>query len=415
MASGCGTFGGSARLPASIYDIMGSPIGVGGPCIHDARRPLPESSDQERVSLLDLTCNRRCHRRDSPPRPTNPFWSTALTRLTYHGPMRHISSRTSVPSTPSTIARPGASSHQRWVALVRRLLPVAIFFAIAFVLDHFTRQQYSAVFGSAAIIASVLSVFPAVRPAALGLGGYGLVWILFNLGRAVADNAGLAIGGRNAVSSFEANFFGGTLPSQWLQDRFHSPDRIELQSVGLAVVHLSFFVVPFVVAAMLWFRQRVVFIRYGWATAIAFGLGLIGFVLLPTAPPWMSNPDTVSRITVGALGGDGTTSALPGAPTAANPALGFEPNHVAALPSVHVVAAVLVFLALRAVSPRWQWVGAAYAVAMTVAVIYLGEHFLLDAVLGWVVAVIGWGGATWVPQPSRTSIVANHASEPDLS
>jgi len=72
------------------------------------------------------------------------------------------------------------------------------------------------------------------------------------------------------------------------------------------------------------------------------------------------------------------------------PRLGFEPNHVAALPSVHVAAAVLVFLAMPHAPARLSFVGATYAMAMTLAVVYLGEHFLIDALLGWVVALVGW-------------------------
>jgi membrane-associated phospholipid phosphatase len=31
-----------------------------------------------------------------------------------------------------------------------------------------------------------------------------------------------------------------------------------------------------------------------------------------------------------------------------------------------------------------------YALLMTFAVVYLGEHYVLDAALGWVVAGAGW-------------------------
>jgi FtsH-binding integral membrane protein len=274
----------------------------------------------------------------------------------------------------------------RWRDLIDRGLPVAVFFAIAFLIDQATGQRYSAIWGSAAIVASLVSVFPGIRPSVLALGSYGLIWGAFNLGRAVADDAGIALAGRSAVSSFEARLFGGTLPSKWLQDRLYDPDRFQPHDIALALVHLSFFVTPFVVGLVLWLWQREAFGRYCRATAITFGLGLIGFLLLPTAPPWMSDPDTVTRITTGMFssGGASTSSWRDGDD------LSFEPNHLAALPSVHVAIAVLVFLALRSFSPRWSWVGGAYAAAMTLAVVYLGEHFVLDALLGWAIALLGW-------------------------
>ncbi len=117
-------------------------------------------------------------------------------------------------------------------------------------------------------------------------------------------------------------------------------------------------------------------------------------MFLPTAPPWLIETESVTRVTVHALAdlslGD-TGSAGPfGAPTTQDPRLGFEPNHVAALPSVHVAAAVLVSLAMRSAWARLSFVGVAYAMAMTLAVVYLGEHFVMDAPLGWAVALIGW-------------------------
>lgn len=284
----------------------------------------------------------------------------------------------------------GAVSRRLRLAATR-CVPVCIFFAIAFTVDQATQQRYSAILGSAAIAGSVLSVFPALRPATRALGSYGAIWLAFNLVRAVADDAGLAIGSQAVASSFEAMLFGRTLPSQWLQDRFYDPARIQVHDIVLALVHASFFVTPFIVGVVLWARRRAVFYRYCGATAIAFGLGLVGFVLLPTAPPWLSEPESVTRVTIHALSmGDGGSAGSLGVPTTEDSRLGFEPNHVAALPSVHVAAAVLVYLAMRRTPWHLPLLGAAYALAMTLAVVYLGEHFLIDALLGWAIALAGW-------------------------
>lgn len=264
---------------------------------------------------------------------------------------------------------------------------MVVFFGIAFAIDQLTGQRYSAVLGSAAIVGSVLALFPAVRPAMLALGGYGAIWVGFNLVRAVTDDAGLAVADRDAVSAVEARAFGGVLPSTWLQDTFHEPARVQAHDVAMALVHASFFVTPFVVAVVLWWKRRTLFAQYRRATVFTFGLGLAGFLLLPTAPPWLSDPDSVTRVTVRALS--------LGVPTGGSLELGFEPNHVAALPSVHVAAAVLGCLALGSGSGRWWIPGAAYAAAMTLAVVYLGEHFVLDALLGWIAALAGWRLARW--------------------
>lgn len=271
-----------------------------------------------------------------------------------------------------------------------RCAMVIVAFAIAFVIDQATQQRHSAIWGSAAIVASVLAVVPAIRPAVLAFGGYGLIWGVFNLGRAVADGAGIALAGQSTISSFEAGLFGGVLPTTWLQDHLYDPQRLAPYDFALVAVHLSFFITPFALGLALWFRRRSMFGCYCRATAITFGLGLIGFLLLPTAPPWMSDPSSVTRITTRVLAAASGKDASWRDTSTPGDALAFEPNHLAALPSVHVAIAVLVYLTLRSFSPRWSVAGAGYALAMTVAVVYLGEHFLLDALLGWMIALLGW-------------------------
>lgn len=271
--------------------------------------------------------------------------------------------------------------------LARRFLPVVVFFAIAFATDMLTAQQYSSVWGSAAIVASAIHLFPAIRPALAALGGYAAVWVVFNLVRAVAEDAGLATAGAGAVARWEGALFGGKLPSATLQAAWFDPAHTRVHDVVLSLVHGSFFVVPFLVAGVLWWKRRAQFRFYMTATAVTFALGLVGFLLLPTAPPWLSEPGDVTRVTHHVLqqstgvsfgrsdGGDG---------------FWFEPNHLAALPSIHVAVTVLVFAAARSFGRVAGVLGALYALTMSVAVVYLGEHFVLDAILGWVVAVAGW-------------------------
>lgn len=272
------------------------------------------------------------------------------------------------------------------IAWLPRLVPVIVAFGIAFAVDMATGQRHSAVWGSIAIVASVVAVFPAVRPAVTSLGAYAGVWVIFNLVRAVADDAGLALVSRDTAAGWERALF-GTLPSAWVQERFFDADRGRGIDVALSIVHGSFFVVPFVVAAVLWWRQPALFRRYAVATAVTFALGLGGFLLLPTAPPWLAEPEAVTRITHHLLEGS------PGASLSSadgESGFWFEPNRLAALPSIHVAATVLVLLAARHAGGRAGMLAGAYALLMTLAVVYLGEHYLLDAALGWVVAVAGW-------------------------
>ncbi|HYH12919.1 MAG TPA: phosphatase PAP2 family protein [Thermomicrobiales bacterium] len=284
--------------------------------------------------------------------------------------------------------------------LVRRSLPVVVFFGIAFAIDMLTGQRYSSVWGSAAILASVVYLLPVIRPALVALGGYAAVWVGFNLVRAVAEDAGVAIAGAGAVARWERAVFGDELPSASLQAAWFDPAHVRAQDVLLSLVHGSFFVVPFVVAALLWWTRRELFQRYAVATAATFMFGLVGFLLLPTVPPWMSDPGEVTRVTHHVLE---QTVGVSLAGSSGGGGFWFEPNDLAALPSVHVAATVLVCLASLRVGRLAGVLGALYALAMTIAVVYLGEHFVLDALLGWAVALAGWNVAGRIMPNQRES------------
>ncbi|MDQ3541311.1 MAG: phosphatase PAP2 family protein, partial [Chloroflexota bacterium] len=191
------------------------------------------------------------------------------------------------------------------------------------------------------------------------------------------------------VSDMERWQFNGSLPSTVFQRVAFDPGRIQPHDIALAIVHGSFFVVPFLIAAFAWSRHRPSFSQYMLATATCFALSLVAFILLPTAPPWMSDPDDVTRITYHILRGSGLDASTSGT-TVSSAAFWFEPNDTAALPSVHVAMAVLVFLVLTGIARWGRSIGGLYALAMSVSVVYLGEHFVLDVITGWLVALAAW-------------------------
>ena len=303
------------------------------------------------------------------------------------------------------LRRRGGGGEGGRAILYRPVLAVACF-ALAFAIDLHTGKRYSPILGSMAIYGSALTLFPAIRPGLLAATAHGSIWAGFNVARAYADNLSLGVIDLRAISDLERWLFGGTLPSSSLQNHFLDPAQIRLGDVGLGLVHASFFVVPHVIGAIAWRHGHGLFLRYLKATACCFGLSLAAFILLPTAPPWMSDPDHVTRTahTLMSRAGVGLGS---GSSTGTGEAFWFEPNAVAALPSVHVAVSVLVAMALRSLGGWVKVAGGVYPLAMSVAVVYLGEHFVLDVVTGWVVALVAWRMArpgqrafpAWVSRP----------------
>ena len=185
----------------------------------------------------------------------------------------------------------------------------------------------------------------------------------------------------------ETSLFGKPAPTVWLQEHFwHGPHHLALWDYAAWFLHLTHFFATFIAAAAIWVVARDQFARY---SAMICTLALTGFatyVLYPAAPPWMAaqqgNLGESNRI---------IPIAWKHIPVAHFNSL-FEhgvryANNVAAIPSLHAAYALLFSVYLWRVLPRWtRPVLAVYPLAMSWALVYTGEHYLVDCVLGWIYA-----------------------------
>ncbi len=141
----------------------------------------------------------------------------------------------------------------------------------------------------------------------------------------------------------------------------------------------SFFVFPHLVAWIAF--RRGMLRRYTVSLAGFLFLALIVHFLVPTAPPWLTAPhgDMPAVERVLKVWGEQISPAVY---AAGNATAGSNP--VAAMPSVHVGWVVIAVLALDAPIA----VAIAYASVMAVALAYLGEHFVIDGIAGFLLAVL---------------------------
>lgn len=163
-----------------------------------------------------------------------------------------------------------------------------------------------------------------------------------------------------------------------------------------------------VTAAVLVWLWRLGADRYGPARrALVFGtlLGLAAYLLMPTAPPRFIG-GYVDVLSLHAA--DGWWGADASAPRG----LGGLTNELAAFPSLHAGWSLWVALALQVYATR-KWVrvlGWVYAVGTAIVIVGTGNHWVIDALVGWLVILVGWAGARAVghiplPQlwPRRTT------------
>jgi membrane-associated phospholipid phosphatase len=155
-----------------------------------------------------------------------------------------------------------------------------------------------------------------------------------------------------------------------------------LQSLVAWTYWNSEFTVVGLALLFVYLRRNYAFTRFRNAILLANALGLIGYVLLPTAPPRMF-PSLGFLDTLDQFGGLNHGSGL--VSLAANP--------YAAMPSLHAADALIVGIALAAVVrrpwakalwllwPAWVW----FAVMAT------GNHFWLDVLAGIFLATLALG------------------------
>lgn len=167
----------------------------------------------------------------------------------------------------------------------------------------------------------------------------------------------------------------GTSASGWLQTRGLESYVLDRLATGL---HLIWFAFPIVVGVALtvWRRIRL-FEYFGWLT-VCWYLADFGFLVLPVIPPWMEDP-ALQRTLLER--GWIEYAAL-------------DSNPVAAFPSLHagIPLAVGLFLWFRVPGARWAAVASGVVALLTgAAVVYLGEHWVLDVVAGWALAgFVAW-------------------------
>lgn len=223
---------------------------------------------------------------------------------------------------------------------------------------------------------------------------YAMVWFLFSALRSLADETILARTANTNVAQFERWLFGGQLPTIVLQERFFDPNHLRWQDYFLTGIHWSYFLVPHAVAIRLWQADPALFRRYLSATTLLLTIGLGLYFLIPSNPPWLA-PDPVNSpaaVQVTRIM-EPVGVALGGGLYAASYRVIGESNPIAAMPSIHMAITWLLPLVAAMRGRRWRLLATIYGGCMGLALVYLGEHYVVDVVAGIIIAFYSWFAA----------------------
>ena len=217
--------------------------------------------------------------------------------------------------------------------------------------------------------------------------------VVYNISRGYADNGAIAHVHPmiDADTSMWGWATGGTSPTVWLQNHFYDPAHVHWWDVAVSAVYLSHFLTAPIIAVVLWLRHRAVSSAFMRRWVTLFAAGLLTYFLYPAAPPWWASVhgliDPVARISTRGWAAIGLHSAG----NLLNAAQVQTANPIAAMPSLHTAFATLCagFFIPR-VRARWRPLLTCYPLAMAATLVYSGEHWVIDTLIGigYAVAVL---------------------------
>lgn len=182
-------------------------------------------------------------------------------------------------------------------------------------------------------------------------------------------------------------FLFGNLPTVYLQNwLWHG--HVRWYDFVFYIPYLLFFVLPLALAILVWKTRD----RYYWRVVttylVVFFAAFLTFLLLPAAPPWLASQNhyiqPVTRISSDVWYSLGIRNF----PSVYNH---ISANPVAAIPSLHAaVATLLPLFIFKLYGRRWGLVSLIYPALIYVGVVYQGEHYAFDVIVGIIYAVAAY-------------------------
>jgi PAP2 superfamily len=227
------------------------------------------------------------------------------------------------------------------------------------------------------------------------------IFLAYELMRGIADDAGFPVHVEDVIAAERLISF-GHLPTQLLQEWLAPGSGVSAAALAATVLYMLHFALPVVTGFFLWLWRRPQYYDFVGAFIVLSFAGFITFLLMPVAPPWYA-------ANLGALNGpDGEPVVRylkPDAFAVLADAMGFDgrwltsyvfyginPNGVAAFPSLHAGYPFLTFLVLRRAFGPIGYLGLLYALAVWLAIVFTGDHYLIDALAGAAYATAAFFG-----------------------
>ncbi len=200
----------------------------------------------------------------------------------------------------------------------------------------------------------------------------------------------------------EELIFGVPSASHWVHDTWPELVASPLVRSLMVMVHASHFLYFLGFGFVVYRLAPHHFRLYTTAMTLVMAGGLVGYLLVPTVPPWMAADFFGVLPPIERLLDETYNSYIP------TILVGLQTNHIAAMPSLHV-AFPTTCCAIAWHLFGWRaWPALVYTVLTLVSPIYLAEHYAVDVLAG-----IGLGLAAYLVAVSWRAIPAPEVEAPE--
>lgn len=186
---------------------------------------------------------------------------------------------------------------------------------------------------------------------------------------------------------FDKKIF-GTLPTIELQKYLSIGNSVHWYDYIAVILYMSHFIMPMLIGFFFWIKDRQYFKNFMIAFIILSYITFLTYLLYPAMPPWMAAEQgfipPIKKINDEVFGIFTSPIVLPTIYQF------FGANLVAAVPSLHAAFPWLIFLFVIKKIKYYGLFLSPYVFGVWFSVVYLGEHYVFDVILGILYATLAF-------------------------
>jgi hypothetical protein len=177
----------------------------------------------------------------------------------------------------------------------------------------------------------------------------------------------------------------GEIPIHVLQRWLFKANEVSWYDYCLVFIYFTHFIVPPLVAFIFWLKDRQLFRNFVFHLLVLSYAGFLTYLFFPAMPPWLASELGYIKPVYKII--HYVFNALDSKWTYFSIYEKMNPNAVAAIPSLHAAYPILILFYVGNIDKRLIPIFSTYCLIVWFSLVYLGEHYFIDLLVGLLYAV----------------------------